>query len=112
MDGSRRTRRNLIVVKRGENILGITAIDSIAVFVEHKNINKVRPRIDFFVLIHPAAPSNHLTATGHRHIQPDFIGIGSSLGEWVSYLECTNHRFQQVRLAGFEFRNLRTQGSD
>ena len=107
--GVGRTRWNLVVVERREDVLGIAPVDAVAVAIEHVDVDEMRPRVDRAVGVHPAAAAHDPIAAFQDDVQPELVGICGVLGQRVPHLDGANHRFEQVSPAGLEHRDGRTQ---
>jgi len=102
-------RRDLVVVKRREDVLRIAPVDAVAIPVQHVSIDEVRPGIDIAVRAHPAVAADHLVSAADARINPEFIGIDGALRQRVPQLERAQDYFQQIALSSFQSRQLRAQ---
>ena len=98
-----------MVVQRHENVLSVPAIDAIAVAIEHKDIEEIRPAIDLAPFVDAAAAANHSAAAGRGDFEPDFIRVGGALGERVAEFQRADHGFQQVAGARLQRGHGRSQ---
>ena len=98
--------RNLVVVERHEDVLGVAPVDPRAVAVEHVDIDEVRPGIDPVALAKSAAAADQLAVlVAHGDVQPELVRIRRPLGQVVAQTERPHNDLQQVVLAGLEFRD-------
>lgn len=54
--------RDLVVVERRKDILGIPAVDAAAIAVQHVGVHEMRPGIDLIECTQPAAASDEICA--------------------------------------------------
>ena len=86
MHDLRSTGWNLVIVKRGKNILRIAPIDSVAFTVQHIDVHVMSPRIELVARAEPATPANNPVTAGHFRVDPDFVGIDRSLAKGMPEL--------------------------
>ena len=102
---------NLIVIKGGENVRRIAAVNAISILVQHVDIDEVRPGIHAPRLIHAAAAPQNASLVAHFHIHPDLVGISGPLSEQMTKLECPYHHFEEVRFTRLQSGNAGSDGS-
>ena len=99
-----RTRRDLVVVKLGEDVLGVAPIDTIAIAVDDVGVDEVRPRIDGAVRLLTAALAEDVVAAGDGDFEPDLVGVRCSLGEQMAERERAQHDVDDVFAPGSQHR--------
>ncbi len=101
-----RPGRGLVIVERGENILRITAIDPIALTVQHIDIHEMGPGIGLTMGAQTAALSEHFSPALYLRVHPNFVRVHRALREWMAEPERTQDDFEQITLTAFKFRHL------
>ncbi len=81
-----RAGRDLVVVQRDQDVLGVATINPVAVFVEHEHVDEMGPGIDLVQLggIDRTTSTDHAIAAGGRHFKPDLVRIDRALREQVA----------------------------
>ena len=102
---------NLVVVERHKDVLGIAAVDAVAVAVEHEHIDEVCVAVDLVAgfCIHAAAAADDLAVALERDVEPDLVGVDGSLGEEMAEGQRADHGFQQVVASLLKHRHCRPQ---
>src|SRR5438552_3276893 len=98
-----------MVVERGKDVLGISAIDPIPILVEHEDIDEMGPGIDFIVWTQTAAATQPLVPGGNFGLDPDLVGIRCPLAEWMTQRERAEDYFKQVPVPRLERGDFGTQ---
>src|SRR5262249_26272582 len=77
-------RGNLLVVQRHKDVLRIAAINSVAVAVQHVDVNEMRVRIHAAVGTNPAGSSDDPITRFRDQFHPDLVGIDRPLAEGMT----------------------------
>ena len=96
-----------MVVEHHENVLGVAAVDAVAVSVEDVRVDEVGPRIDAVVLTHAPADADGLLARGYFDLEPDLVRVRRALREEMSEFQGPDDGLEKIRLTGNEVRNSR-----
>src|ERR1051325_7780923 len=102
-------RRDLVIVKRRENVLRIAAINAIAVAIKHEDVDEMRPWIDRVVGTESAGASDDFLARHNFAFDPNLIRINGALRERMTEFHGAKDGFEQIFLSRFEGGNIRTQ---
>ena len=109
-----RTRADLLVVQRREDVLRVAAVDAVAVAIEHEDVDEVREAIDLARVVGTgkrAIAGNLAAARGRAEVHPDLVGIDGALGQRVAEAQRADHDFDDVGAARLQSRQLRAQYS-
>ena len=101
--------RNLVIVKRGENVLRITAVDPASLPIEHIYIDEMRPGIDLVAIAQATALTQRPGPARHFGVHPDLIRVHCPLGERMPQPQRAQHHLEQVAPSRLELRHRRTQ---
>ena len=90
-----RPRRNLVIVQRDEDVLGVASIDPVSLAIDYVGVDEMRPGVDPAIVgLHASTAPDDSISASYRDVEPHLIGIGRPLGEQVAHLDRANHRLE------------------
>ena len=105
-----RSRRDLVVVEGGEDVVGIATGDAITLAIDDERIDEMGPGVDTAIIVHLTALADDLVTAGDHDIHPDLIRIRRPLREQMPHLHGSDDGLEQILLAGLEYGSVGLSG--